>query len=266
MAPSFTGRRCMPIRKWTPEQRKAASERAKARMAVQAVAEPEPELAEDDPLGDLIAALGKARNKKASTAKDLEELGAILDRIDPKANPELADDPTIEAFLDKIGQARLKKAEQTGLAPGTVIGTGMAERDVPWKLADVNLLPDGSKELVTWTPNETIPVFYNGVMCQCIADVPMTTEKAFMDVYLEHKRLVQVANEHRQYMFGRSSQLPRELQTTDAAVSTARIRAFMAAGGEYGGGRITMGYPGDSTFELRDVPGGGAVSGETPTQ
>ena len=279
----------MPKRKWTAEQRRAASERAKARFAVAEAAAAEAareriearlaatvavdkenatiltsfkdqEDQEDDVLSQLIATLGKARDKKEKQSKVLEELGAILDRIEPTEHPELADDPTIQAFVDKIGGVRIKRAEAQGMRPGTVIGTGLASQDVPWKESDLThpewgcVHPDGTPQYVTFTPNETIPVWYNGIRCQFIADEEITILKCFKDVYDERKRLLKIGEAHKAYMFGRTDALPRELQTTDAAVSTARVRAFMSLGGERGGGRMSVGYPGDDTFELREVP------------
>lgn len=241
------------------ERLRLAREAKKAKAAELATAEP----AGDDPIAELMGALQAVRNKKNAGTKALEELGAILDKIDPHEYPDLADNPMIEAFLDKIGDARLKKAAKGKLPPGTVIGDGMAARDVQWSLNDINLKPDGTKELVTWTPAETIPIFYNGVMCQCIADVEITTEKAFYDIYSEHRRLMREGEVRKRWMFGKTNERPPE--SDEAAVSMARVRAFMGMGGEGGGGRILTGYPGDARFELRDVPGAtpGESSGET---
>ena len=267
--PPFSWEGLLPKRQWTDEQRKAASERAKARWAGSAaVAEPEApaEADDDDVLRTLAATLLKAADKKANQRKTLEELGAVLDRIDPKDHPELADDPTIQAFVEKITGIRVEKAREEGKPPGTVIGSGLNAEVVPWTEADLTnkkwgcLNEQGEPWYVTFTPNETIPVFYNGIRCQLIADQEITCLKCFKDVYDEHKRLMRVADQHRQYMFARSDSLPPELATTDAAISTARVRAFMSMGGEKGGGRVTVGYPGDATFELRDIPGAQGVA------
>lgn len=257
----------MPAKRWTPEQRKAASERAKARIAAQSatavdVAEPE-EDSDDDVLSQLAATIMKARDKKQNQRKLLDDLGKILDQIDPKEHPELADDPAIEQFMERIGAQRIKEAQEHGLRPGTVIGTGLAQRDVPWTEADLThpewgcVDENGQPIYVEFIPNETIPVFYQGIRCQLIADQPIKVLRCFYDVYMEHKRLTKIAEQHRAYMFGRADSLPAELVSGDAAVATARVRAFMSMGGEKGGGRVVVGYPGDANFELREVPAGG---------
>lgn len=255
-----------PRKVWTPEERKAASDRAKQRWHQRQESPPpaptELDTDDDDVLGQLMATLQQAKAKKVKGTQLLEQLGSLLDQIDPKDHPELADDPTIQTFLEKIGEARLKKAEKDGLPPGSYVGTGLAQQDVQWKLADVNRRPDGSKELVTWTPAETILIGYNGVFCQAVADVEMTTEKAFKDLYDEHRRATREAQEHKAYMFGRSDYLPPSYRSGDAAVATAKVRAFMSMGEEKGGGRIGIGYPGDAKFELREVPGSGDAAAQ----
>ena len=255
----------------TPEAlRERLAKAREARKAKAAAATVEPEPVGDDPIADLMASLQKMQAKKAGGTKALEELAGILDRIDPLDHPEIADNPVIEAFLEKIGEVRSKK-DKRQLPPGAIRGDGnpnsLTAQDVQWKLADVNLKPDGTKELVTWTPAETIPIFYNGVMCQAIADVEMTTEKAFYDVYSEHRRLTREAEMRKAYMFGRSNTPPPNEGTDGGgSIAAARVRAFVGMGGEGGGGRILVGYPGDARFELRDVPGAGESSAETPAQ
>lgn len=248
-------------RTWTEEQKQELRERlargraAKAEKAAVEVVEPEEA---DDVLSQLIAGLQKVQTKKKTTDADLEALGQILDRIDPVEHPEIADNPAIEAFLDKIGAIRLKKAEKQGLPPGSLVGTGVSERDIPWKLSDVSVKPDGTKDMVTWTPNETLPIIYNGVMCQAIADVEMTTERAFYDVYTEHRRLIREAEHRKQWMFGKTNVAPPP--DGDGSIAAARARAFIYMSGEGGRGSIINGYPGDAAFGVRELAGG-----ETPT-
>lgn len=241
-----------------------------AKAAKVAATPPEPAPAGDDPIADLMASLQQIQSKKVSESKALDDLASILDRIDPIKNPEVFDTPAIEAFLEKIGEARAKK-DRRNLPPGAIRGDGNPNsptaQDVQWKLADVNRREDGTKELITWAPAETTLVIYNGVQCQCIADVEMTTEKAFYDVYMEHRRLTREAEQRKAYMFGRTTTPPPNEGTDGGgSVAAARVRAFTGMGGEGGGGRILVGYPGDARFELRDVPGGEQPSGETTQQ
>ena len=251
-----------------PEALRARLAKAREAKAAKAAAEPEPEPEDDDEdvLGQLAATILKARDKKVKQSKILEELGTILDRIDPTEHPELADDPTIQAFIERVGDTRLKKATAKGLRPGTVIGTGLGQQDVPWKESDLThpvwgcVNDKGEPEYVTFTPNETIPVWYNGIRCQFIADEEITVLKCFKDVYDEHKRATREGEQRKAWMFGKSNIRPAE--GGEAAISMASVRAFMSMGGEGGGGRIILGYPGDSRFELREVPGGAAAVGE----
>ncbi len=239
--------------------RRAAEKEAK--LAAAPVREDEPVAIEeeDDVLSQLIATLGKARNKKANQTKLLHDLGTLMDQIDPKEHPELAEDPTIMAFVEKVTGVRIAQALKAGAQPGTVVGSGLAQQDIPWKESDLAryaLKADGSPDLHTFTPNETIPIFWNGIRCQLIADEELTTYKCFYDVYMEHKRLSRVGDQHKAYMFGQSDRLPPELTTGDAAVATAQVRAFMHMGPRAGGGTIinNMGAQGMDQREGVETP------------
>lgn len=271
---------------FTDEQRRKALEtrmRNKAAKAT-AVAEPDLDADDDDVLSQLASTILKARDKKANQRKVLEDLAKILDQIDPKEHPEIADDPTIGAFLEKIGEQREKRAREQGLRPGSVIGNpnSLTAAIVSWTYGDldkyvtrcgcanppcgISPCPNGIPDLKTWTPNETIPVFWNGLRCQLIADQEVTAHSCFYNEYMEHKRLQRDADQRKAYIFGRTATPPAG-DGGEAVVAMSRARAFMSISGEGGGGRMVVGYPGDARFELRDVPGGGEpVSGETPAQ
>ena len=274
---------------FTDEQRRKAVEtrrrNAEARQAAAAtaVAEQASEIEvdeEDDVVSALMASLAQLRNKKTNQRKALEDLAKVLDQIDPKEHPEIADDPVIESFLEKIGQVREKKAREEGLPPGSVIGNpnSLGAQIVSWTYGDLDKYvtrcgcadapcgkspcPNGVPDLKTWTPNETIQVFWNGLRCQLIADQEVTAHSCFYNVYMEHKGLQRDGDQRKAYMFGRSGNLPSG-DGGEATVAMSRARAFMSISGEGGGGRMVVGYPGDARFELRDVPGGEAPSGET---
>lgn len=258
----------MPADPEVLRERLRKAREAKAAKAATIVAEPDLDSDDDDVLGQLAATILKARDKKANQRKILLDLAEILDKIDPKEHPELAEDPTIEAFVERISDMRVKKAQEEGLPPGTVIGNpnSLSATIVPWTEADLThpkwgcLKEDGTPNYVTFTPNETIPVWYNGIRCQFIADEEITVLKCFYDVYQEHKRQSREGDQRKAYMFGKSNTLPGG-DMGEGAVAMARVRAFMGMGGEGGGGRMLIGYPGDARFELRDVPGAGAVAG-----
>jgi hypothetical protein len=277
----------MPQRKWTPEQRKAASDRAKARMADsptvfgQKVAVAEPESDGDDAISQLMATLAAVQSKKLKQTDALKQLGGILDQLDPAKNADLLDDPTIAAFVERVTTQRVAQAEKLGLPPGTQVGTGLGQDGVPWHYTDlpkycrrrlagheqdaVTTEENSELDLVTFIPNQTTSVTWNGLTCHFHADEPLTTYKPFYDVWMESKRLGRIGDQHKAYMFGSSDQIPAELAQGDQAVATARVRAYMAMGSEPGRGRITVGYPGDAMFGLRENPTGGeAQSGEVP--
>lgn len=254
----------MPGHKWTEEQKQRMREKARARVAqaAAAIAEPEPEPdAEGDVLADLMASISKLRDKKTGQKKALEDLGKILDRLDPTEHPELADDPTIQAFVERIGSTRIQQAKAQGLPPGTVVGEGIAQQSIPWTEKDVIDLvkdADGNPIWVTLVPSETIPLFFNGVRCQLIADQEVTIPKAFYDLYMESRRARRLAEQHKAYMFGKSESLPAELAAEgEAAVATARVRAYMHLGPEKGGGSILIGTGG---LDRRDVAAGGETA------
>ena len=68
-------------RKWTPEQKKAASDRAKARAIIDStVASPPPSTG--DPLKDLAALIVQAASKDAADDKIIEQFTQLLEHID----------------------------------------------------------------------------------------------------------------------------------------------------------------------------------------
>lgn len=270
---------------FTDEQRKKALEsrmRNKAARAEAATAVVEDE-DEDDVLSQLAQTILKARDKKANQRKVLEDLGKILDQIDPKEHPEIAEDPVIEQFLEKIGEQREKRARSQGLPPGSVIGNpnSLGAQIVSWTYGDldkyvtkcgceggpcgISPCPNGIPDLRTWTPNETIPVFWNGLRCQLIADQEVTAHSCFYNVYMDHKALTRDGDARKAFMFGRTQNLPGG-DGSEATVAMSRARAFMGISGEGGGGRMVVGYPGDARFELRELVGGTPSGEEAATQ
>lgn len=258
------------------EERKAALARGRATAAANRAAKKAEQAAPPaPPPAPELSAFDRLEQAVAERAAEKERRRKVLEMVD--AQPELADDPEIVALLDQLGVDHPKRKTE-GLRPGSrpmvrdEKGNMIQSLDsVDWKESDLThpewgcVNPDGTPQYVTFTPNETIKVWYQGIRCQFIADEEITCLKCFKDVYDEHKRATRIAEQHKAFMFGQTDYLPRELQTSDAAVSTARVRAFMSMGAEKGKGTIINGYPGDDRFGLREVPGGGAASGETTT-
>lgn len=283
----------------TAEARAKGREAAARNRAARNAAPPEaPEVEEeDDAISQLMATLQAVKSKKVKQADALKQLGAILDQLDPSKNAELAADPTIAAFIEKVTDQRIRQAEKAGLPPGTQIGTGMGQDGVPWHYTDLpkycrrplpghehdwmvplpghegeplnignaRIIEEFSEpDLITFIPNQYIGITWQGLTCWFHPDEPLTTYKVFYDTWMESKRLNKIGDQHKAYMFGSSNHLPRELASGDQAVSTARVRAYMAMGSEPGRGRITVGYPGDGLFGLRENPGGEGPSADIP--
>src|SRR5579859_8107482 len=158
----------MPAKKWTPEQRKAASERAKARLAGNTATAERPVAASADPLKDLAALIVQATTKDAEESKILDQFTSLIGRIDFKKHPELRDHPAMQGLLEKAFVREDNIPEADGrVAPGTVRGEGLNAQAVPWTWAHVNFLadkePDGMFARVKFMPERTQTVIWNGL-------------------------------------------------------------------------------------------------------
>ena len=84
----------------------------------------------------------------------------------------------VEELLDAVVKEREEIEGQR--IPGRVIRGAKT----PWTRRDVdNVFPP-----VTFIPEETIPVTYNGVRYQLFSDVEMTVPSIIRDIYVEHRR------------------------------------------------------------------------------
>lgn len=184
-----------------------------------------------------LAALGQALMNAASegaTAEDqvaaMATLREVLPRLNFKKFPQLRDDPVIEAFLDQLSEERANSAD---VPPGTVIDRGKpTERIKDWTERD---LIQSGQQLVTFTPNETMPIIWNGLRCQLIADQEITTYKCFYDVYMEHKFETRFAEAHKSWLFGQRDDLPHPDMANPDGV---RARASATGGTLINGGGL----------------------------
>ena len=86
-----------------------------------------------------------------------------------------------EAVEEAVAEAAGPKS------PGQIEEAGeLTARKVHWTFHDAEKLYPP----VTFTPEETIPVTFNGLTVQLMADQPITVPSCFKGIYDEHRRLV----------------------------------------------------------------------------
>lgn len=155
-------------------------------------------------LASLGSALAETAGKEMENAKVRDEILNKFATLDTDTAKALLKDSRVERILEIVSDER---AQSTADAPGTIhdgwIGNtrvnGFTKRE--WTEADLRKERDAAGKLVTFIPHETLPVFWNGLMRQFIADEEVTVEKAFYDVYQEHRRAGKLAKEHQEYLF-----------------------------------------------------------------
>lgn len=205
---------------------------------------------------DDLALLGQALAKTANKTKEQEKVkDAILDTIatlDKDVAKAIFKDERIQQLVEMISD---EKAQNSTDPPGTIkpgwIGNtqvnGFTKKE--WTEADLAKCRDGAGKFVTFTPVETVPVFWNGIMRQLIADEEITVEKCFKDIYDEHRRQLRRAGEHAAYLFKQRDTLSDPSMVT---AEGARVRGLAEQG---------WFKPGGGSIITRAVESGG----ETPT-
>lgn len=253
-------------RTWTAEQRLAASEKFKARMAARkaqatAVADPEPQVEAataseeaavgEDVMHQLASLFAKASTEKKGREKAINDALDILGRLDPAKYPDVADNPAVEAFVEKVQAARAQSAD---MPPGTVIGRGIAAQKVPWSWAhlkkSMNLSPEEFAErsktepiLFPWVeymPIKTTTVVWNGLRVYFKARQRVYVCKVFVDAFEESLNQEEFAAQHAAWLFhSPGAATHRDMLTSGAA----KVRAMDESKGEYyhpGGGMIGL--------------------------
>lgn len=135
-----------------------------------------------------------AKNKGIRTDR-FEEIERLLAKLGPNDYPELLESPVVQGFLDQL--AERTEARHPDDLPGTIYNLGqLSATKKRWQWRDLAQFPQ-----VTFTPNETIPVTWNGLMIVLQADLEMTVPEPFKQVYDEHKRALETGRQHVAYLF-----------------------------------------------------------------
>ena len=246
-------------RKWTLVERRAASEKAKARIAAQpvatAVAErpPEPEPSEneealdsDNVLAQLAGLFQQASGQRSGRDKAITEALDVLGKLDPRKYPEIADNPAVQDFVEKV---QAQRAQSSDVPPGTIMGTGLASFKKPWTKNDLLKGKDmpveeararGFMEWITYRPMHTTVVIWQGIKVHFMARRPIYTPKCFADVYEDSLAQQDFAERHAAWLFNTPGvQVDPAFFTTNAP----RVKAMDQSKGEYyvpGGGEISL--------------------------
>lgn len=155
-----------------------------------------------------LAALGSALGAAAGKAKEADKVKNLIlekfETLDIDTAKALLKDERVQRLLEVLTDER---AQAAGDPPGYVregwIGNtkvqGFTKKE--WTEADLRNQPNAAGKLVTFTPGETIPIFWNGLMRQFIADEEITVEACFKYIYDQHRLATKQAREHAAYLF-----------------------------------------------------------------
>lgn len=186
---------------------------------------------EDMDIGAQLAQLGvelqKVKDDKEAKAKKLQEIEDVLGSISIKDFPELAESPVVQNIAKMLGVNSLR--------PGQVAGIGtLAEREREWTWGDLNALDENGNRifpLKRFTPTETIPITFNGLCLQLIADQECEAPEPFYNIYREHREAIRQARVHEAYLMGKSPIPPHPNWQT---VEGAEVRMWSTQGEQYG--------------------------------
>ena len=197
------------------------------------VPEPQPEETDESTalLEQAAQLLGKAASDRKNRDQALKEVEGVLSKLKMVDFPELAESPIVAAFVKAMGMGDLK--------PGEVKNKGtLAEREREWNYKD--LQDPGQFKQVTFTPAETVPITWNGLSFQLVADEEITVPEPIWNVYREHREALKQAGINERYLMGQSDIAPHpNWQTAEAAL----VRAWSTRQGPNGqkSGRLGVG-------------------------
>ena len=196
---------------------------------------------EVDDTTELLKHAAEVLNKAASTREEraglLKEVEASLSKLRIIDFPDLAESPIVQSFLKTMGIDDLR--------PGQIANKGtLAERARDWTWGDVTEMAK-----VKFTPNENIPITFNGLTLYLREDQEVEVPRPFYDIYREHRRALEQARINEAYLLGVSDIPPHPNWQTEEG---ARVRAlstqgrpFGRQGGHLGVGPILEGEPGE---------------------
>jgi hypothetical protein len=166
-------------------------------------------------LAALAGKLSEAAEDEAAKAAALKEIEEFLGNIPMKNFPDLAESPAVQSFVRMLGVGDLR--------PGEVAKRGtLAERQRDWTMRDLETFKQ-----VTLTPRETLTVTFNGLSVQFIDDQEITVPEPFANIYREHRKALEQAKVHEDYMLGYTDRAPDHNWVTS---ESATVRAFSQMG------------------------------------
>lgn len=186
--------------------------------AIQHDASPVGPVAQADPednagAGALLAEIARiateASGRGAAARQSVTKIEDLLGKIDPRS-PEalaLAESPVIQAFLDQMAE---RMSRDPNLAPGSLVGVGMAQQKKHWQFKDVHdrmmewyATGKGNPDFkpVEFLPNETMPLTWNGIGITVEADREAIVPKCYHDIYQERRRALRSAEQHAAHLF-----------------------------------------------------------------
>lgn len=226
-------------------------------------------MAENETALNDLAALGSALASSAGKAKEAEKVKElILEKfatLDTDTAKSLLRDERVQALLEQLTDEQAQSATDP---PGTVrsgmIGktavNGFTKKE--WTEADLRNQPNAAGKMVTFTPVETLPVFWNGLMRQFIADEEITVEACFKYVYDQHRLATRQGREHAAYLFKKRDTLS---DTSMVTAEGARARGTGEIGWYVAGGGSILTVPVGPGAE-REAGGEGESSGGTKSE
>lgn len=170
---------------------------------------------------EMLASIGKAlmelAGEKGQQEKAITQLADMLGKLSPKDYPALAANESIQAFIEKMAE---QKASASDDPPGTIYNRGtLAEHKKPWSWRDLK-----DAETVTFTPNETRLLVWNGLALTVVAEQENTVPAIFYGVYLESVRATKFGREHMEWLMRK-----RDGPTHPDMVSPDGVRARSTA-------------------------------------
>jgi len=184
---------------------------------------------EDDVFAQLAAALSDVgKGREARNAK-LAEVDRVLGSLDPREYPGLHDNPVVQKFIEVMTErvAELHPDDP----PGTIYDRGQPnEKKKPWQWRDVwKAFPapgggEGDIETVEVTPNETMPLTWNGLKIVIVADTQQWIPRPHYEVYQEVRRGRETARQHAAMMFHQRDRITGIADPSVASENTGRVR------------------------------------------
>lgn len=219
--------------------------------------------AQSDILAGLMAlASGLEDKKKQESAVD--QLAALLDKIDFRAYPDLAKSEAIQTLVERVADA---KPNPAGLLPGDEVGQDMTNRKVEWTWRHVmeNKRQNPALEYVEWEPRFSDVIIWNGLRIRVEDGVTVRTPRVFKDIHDEARAAQRAAKEHAEWLARKRNTLsdPTLLGKPDD-LQGVRARGFIQQGVFEPGGGVNMLAPDKETFDMaaRLSGEGGGEGGE----